>query len=355
MEIVPDRPEPIYLKHEPGKIRHDYNRDATLKQLFNGKELLIDDQFSTGLSLLSDLKKRVFSKSKSEGFKDYREQRRQYQILSNHILVKVSNGTIALDKAPEIGWLEKLYPDHDEFYLTFPQIQGLNSSWQWYLNGIQYPVLDDKIHPYYGTYFPTRSDHLRLFEKYLRREDLAEKTAMDIGTGCGVLSFQMLKHELSRVISTDINPNAVITVRENIERMELPSDRLDVRKSDLFEQISETADLIVFNPPWLPKNEETEGLDLAIYYPEDLFERFFSGAQSHLNKNGKLVILFSNLSGVETDGAEHPVINELALNHRYRKSKLIKHKADQKSKKTKRRDHRKNEYLELWELIPIDS
>lgn len=351
MEIAPNRPEPIYLKHEPGKIRHDFDREATLKQLFNGKELLIADQFSTGLNLLSDLKKRVLSNSKDENFEDYRDQRKKYQILSNQILVKVSNGAISLEKSPEIGWLKRLYSDHDEFYLTFPQLQGLNSSWQWYLKGNQYPVLDEKIYPFYGTYFPTRSDHLRLFEKYLRREDIAGKLAMDIGTGCGVLSFQMLKHGITSVLSSDINPNALISVREDMERMGIQSDRIDVRESDLFEQISESADLIVFNPPWLPKKEEIEGIDLAIYYPEDLFERFFNDAQTHLNKDGKLVILFSNLAGVETEKTEHPVINELALNRRFRKSKLIKHKADQKSKKTKRRDHRRNEYIELWELI----
>lgn len=355
MGILPDRPEPIYLKHEPGKIRQDSNREAALHQLLNGKEVLVADQFSTGLNLLSDLKKRVLSNNKDENFEDYRDQRRKYQILSNQILVKVSNGTISLEKSPEIGWLKRLYPDHDDFYLTFPQIQGLNSSWQWYLKGIQYPVLDEKIYPFYGTYFPTRSDHLRLFEKYLRREDPSGKFAMDIGTGCGVLSFQMLKYGISNVLSSDINPNAVITVRENIERMGIQSERIDVIESDLFEQISGTADLIVFNPPWLPKREGNDGLDLAIYYPENLFDRFFRGAQAHLNKDGKLVILFSNLASVETEGAEHPVINELALNRRFRKSKLIKHKADPKSKKTKRRDHRRNEYLELWELIPIDS
>lgn len=353
MEITPEIPKPIYLKHEPGQIRKETDLDKIIKQLTGGKEFLISDQFSTGLKVLSELKKRIFSRGKRDDFKEYREQRRQYYHLSNQILVKVINGSLTLEKSPEIGWLKKFYPDHVEFYLTFPQIQGLNSSWQWYLNGIQYPVLDQKIYPVHGTYFPTRSDHLRLFEKYLRREKPSGLSAMDIGTGCGVLSFQMINHGITEVIASDINPSAVITVQENCERMGIQPGRIDARVSNLFEQIEEKADLIVFNPPWLPVNGEAVGLDMAIYYPEYLFERFFSSVPAHLNRDGKVVILFSNLAAVETEGAEHPVINELALNRRFQKSKLIKHKADQKSKKSKRRDHRKNEYLELWELVPI--
>ncbi len=357
MELSPERPEPIYLKHAPEKIRYGSEPGAAIKQIMSGKNLLIDDQFSTGLNLLSALKKEVFKKSKheNESFVDYRDRRRRFHTLSNQILVLVKNGKIDLKKSPVIGWFKRLYSDHDEFYLTFPQIQGMNSSWQWYQNGIQYPVLDHKIYLFYGTYFPTRSDHLLLFEKYLKREKLQGKSVLDVGTGCGVLTFQMLKYDVSKILSSDINRNAVISVSENIEKMEIEPDKVEVRVSDLFENITESVDLIVFNPPWLPEKGVREGLDLAVYYPDDLFDRFFSGAYKRLNEGGKVVILFSNLAAVEGVAEEHPVISELALNRRFLKSKLIKHKADLKSKKTRRRDHRKKEYIELWELIPLEG
>ena len=99
-----------------------------------------------------------------------------------------------MKKGPTIGWLEKLYPASGDFLLTFPQIQGLNSAWQWYTNGIVIPVLRNKIHPYYGVYFPTRFEHLVLFDNWLKRYNGLKKTAIDIGIGSGILSLMLVKH-----------------------------------------------------------------------------------------------------------------------------------------------------------------
>ncbi|MEP1488725.1 MAG: hypothetical protein ABJK28_09885 [Algibacter sp.] len=101
---------------------------------------------------------------------------------------------MTVKKSPFIGWLEKLYPEITDFLLPFPHVQGLNSAWQWYQNGISIPVLRNKIHPYYGTYFPTRFDHLILFDNWLNRYNGPKKSAIEVGIGSGVLSFQMIKH-----------------------------------------------------------------------------------------------------------------------------------------------------------------
>jgi methylase of polypeptide subunit release factors len=348
--VSPQLPEAIFLKYKPNTVNKNSDMGQAVEWLMEGKYVLLEDEYSTGLNLLSELKKRVFSKSMKENFKKYRSQRSAYHFTSNNLLTTVSNGEVDLEKAPEIGWLELFYPESSEIYLSFPQIQGLNSSWQWYINGIQYPVLSDKIHPYYGVYFPTRFDHLLLFESWIKQQKGKFESAMDIGAGCGVLSFQMLKHGIKSVVASDINPNAIISVQKDIERMGLESSKLITVQSDLFEGIDGKSDLIVFNPPWLPAQKEEEGLDQAIYYESDLFDRFFSEAVDHLNDNGRIVILFSNLALVEGYSAEHPVISELALNNRFKKVELIKRKSAQKSKKTKRRDNRKNEYIELWEL-----
>lgn len=348
--LTPEAPEPTVLKHKPKTIGKNSDMDQAVQWLMEGKYVLVEDEFSTGLKILSELKKRVLSKQMKETFKKYRDQRSAYHFFSNNLLSTVKSGNIGLDKAPNIGWLERFYPESAEFYLSFPQLQGLNSSWQWYANGIQYPVLTDKLHPYYGTYFPTRFDHLMLFESWLKQQKSEFELVIDVGAGCGVLSFQMLNHGVKKIIATDINPNALFSIREDMDRMKIDSSKIKPIQSDLFKKIDEESDLIVFNPPWLPAKSDAEGLDNAIYYKPGFFERFFSEAYDHLKPNGRIVILFSNLALVEGVHSEHPVITELALHNRFKKINLIKRKAAKKSKKTKRRDNRKNEYIELWEL-----
>lgn len=354
-DIIPSRPEPIELgASEPGLVVVSKKSDKPdlAARLLAGDQLLVSDRFSTGMAILSELKRQVFKGQKKENFIAYREKRSEFYHASNRLLVPIKKGKIALKKAPEIGWLEKLYPDLDEFLLSFPQVQGLNSSWQWYLKGIKYPGLKEKIHPYYGTYFPTRFDHLYLFDKWLKNYTGLKRSAIDIGTGCGVLAFQMLNRGFENVTASDINPNSIISAKEHAGKNKL-SHRITVIQSDLFEKVDYKADLVVFNPPWLPALKDTEGLDSAIYFEAGLFERFFDHAANYINDNGRLVILFSNLAESEGVTDLHPVKDELEQNRRYKKVNFQKKKVKGSSKKTKRRDHRKKEFVELWELIPV--
>lgn len=346
------RPEPSKSNDTLISVNKKTDRVEAATHLIAGNYLLVEDSYSTGMAVLAELKKQVFDGRKKDFFLAYRNKRSEFYHASNRLLVPIKSNRIALIKSPDIGWLEKLYPDIEDFQLTFPQMQGLNSSWQWYLKGIAYPGLKEKIHPFYGTYFPTRYDHLNLFDEWLKKYGGSKTLAIDIGTGCGVLAFQMLNRGFEKVTASDIIPNSVISVEEHAKKIGV-SDRLEVCLSDLFGQHHQKADLIVFNPPWLPAQKEIEGLDSAIYYEKDLFERFFSEAAIFLNEGGKLVVLFSNLA--ESAGAAdfHPVKDELNIQKRYRQISLRKRKVKRSSKKTKRRDHRKKEYVELWELEPL--
>lgn len=351
-QITPNRPEPIELTQEPDKVTKKSDYVSVVKSLLEGNNLLVADRYSTGMAIMAELKKQVFRGKKKSDFTAYRESRSRFYRASNHLLVPIKKNKISLKKAPEPGWLEKLYPDKEDFYLTFPQFQGLNSSWQWYLNGIKYPGLKEKIHPYYGTYFPTRFDHLQLFDKWLKKYPGPKSSAIDIGTGCGVLAFQMLNRGFETVYASDINPNALISVAEHARTLDL-ENRIHLMLSDLFETHKQNSDLVVFNPPWLPANKDIEGLDNAIYYEPGLFDRFFDQAGDYMNEMGRLILLFSNLAESAGVSDFHPVKIELAEQQRFKKIRLLKRKVKQSSKKTKRRDHRKNEFVELWELEKI--
>ncbi len=347
--IKPERPEPIILEEELERVTKKSNFRPILEKLISGEYILIDDMYPTGLMVLSELRKKLLGKHPKGDFKTYRRQRSEYHHASNRLLVPVVNNRIALRKSPEIGWLKQLYPEIDTYFLPFPKVQGLNSSWQWYRKGIQFPVLEQKIYPYYGTYFPTRFDHLILFDKWLEKYQGNKSVAIDIGTGCGVLTFQMLKHGFELVFASDINPNAVISVMENARNIGW-SDHISVHRGDLFDTIDQKGELIVFNPPWLPADKDTEGLDKAIYYEPGLYDRFFESAEKYLMEEGKLVVLFSNLAQSTGAGTEHPMDEELQNYDRFEKVRVIKRKVKQGSRKTKRRDNRKQEYVELWEL-----
>ncbi|TVQ65019.1 MAG: methyltransferase type 11 [Balneolaceae bacterium] len=351
-ELIPHRPDPLQLPESAGKVhmKSDYHEAAI--SLADGNPLLISDRYSTGLSVLAKLKKLISRGKQARTFGMSRKQRAHYKKASNLLLAPVENHQIALYKSPESGWLEKLYPDLDQFYLSFPQLQGLNSSWQWYQKGIQYPGLDTKIHPWYGVYFPTRFDHLSLFNEWLSEYEGAKEIGADIGTGCGVLGFLLAGNGFQKVFASDLNPNAVISVRESAGRLGYDSV-LEPLVSDFFKGHTQKADLILFNPPWLPALHSLSHLDRAIYYEKGFFETFFRQAEPFLKKEGRLVVLFSNMAERQGLSSAHPVRDELLTGNRFKKISELRKPVASKSEKTKRRDHRGDEVVELWELALI--
>jgi methylase of polypeptide subunit release factors len=231
----------------------------------------------------------------------------------------------------------------------------MNSSWQWYQKGLEVKTLNLTLHPYYGTYFPTRFDHLKLFDKWLKKYDGPKTNAIDMGVGSGVLSFQLIQNGFENITAIDTNKNAIIGVSEESKRLGY-EDKMTLIHGDLFENCDVKADVIVFNPPWLrAKHELEEGIDKAMYYEEELFPRFFEQAQKHLAPEGKIVLIFSNLAEVVDEESIHPIIEELQKNKRFRKELHLKRDVRASSRRTKRRDSRDKEKVELWVLAPKEK
>jgi predicted RNA methylase len=349
-DIQVKKPEPIALKKNIKSFKYGTDVQSTIESLESGEFILITEYFNNGILLLQELHKYLKIKLPHKSFQEQREYRSAYQKFSNRILIEITNQKLVVSKAPSIGWLEKFYSNNNDFLLTFPQTQGLNSAWQWYQNGISIPVLRNKIYPYYGTYFPTRFEHLEIFDKWLKRYNGSKKSAIDVGVGSGVLSFQMLKHGFQKVFGTDTNPNAIVGLTEFMGNTKL-SKKVELDFGHLFGKFDKQTELIVFNPPWLPESSDLDSIDKAIYYDENLFSDFFKGAKQRLLPGGKLVLLFSNLGQITHVANTHPIEKELAEGGRFQLENCFKKTVKIASKKTKRDQHwRTSEEVELWVL-----
>jgi hypothetical protein len=312
-DLKVNRPEPIKSGVEIGSFIRETDIQETIDALLSGEYILIEEFYSNGLVLLNELQSYLKKKHPNESFQEQREFRSEYRKLSNLILIQVKEHKLTVKKAPWIGWLEKLYPETNDFLLPFPQIQGLNSAWQWYRNGVIIPVLRNKVHPYYGVYFPTRFEHLRLFDNWLKRYEGPKKSAIDVGI------------ELSR--------------------------KIEIVYGHLFGKWEKQTELIVFNPPWLPASHDLDRPDEAIYYNDKLFPDFFEEAKKRLLPEGRIVLLFSNLGQITDVTKEHPIEKELLNGGRFELDKCLKKSVKAASEKTKRNQHwRSTEEVELWVL-----
>ena len=349
-DINVNKPEPIVPKKQLSSFNRNTDIEHTIKELEAGKYVLITEFYSNGLLLLKELQMYLQRRMPNKSFQEQRQYRSEYRKLSNLILIEIEGHKLKVKKSPSIGWLEKFYPDTNEFLLSLPQVQGLNSAWQWYQKGISIPVLRNRVHPYYGVYFPTRFDHLKLFDNWLIRYSGPKKSAIDVGVGSGVLSFQMIKHGFQKVFSTDVNPNAILGLTEFMGDTKL-SRKIELDLGHLFGKWEKQTELIVFNPPWLPESDDHDRNDLAINYNKNLFPDFFAGAKKRLLPDGKLLIFFSNLAQITKLSTEHPIEKELAEGGRFELERCLKKSVKLASEKTKRDQHwRSSEEVELWVL-----
>ncbi len=349
-DIKINKPTPLSITKNQKTFDQGTEIKPTIESLVNGETILINAFYSDGVTLLKEIHKYLRRKLPNKSMTEQRAYREAYHELSNLVLIEVIDQKLCVKKAPSIGWLKKFYPNDNHFALTFPEIQGLNSAWQWYDNGIKIPVLRNKLTPYYGVYFPTRFEHLILFDNWLKHYEGPKKSAIDVGVGCGVLSLQMVLQGFQKVFATDINPNAIVGLQEFMGITKL-SRKIELDLGNLFGKWKNETELIVFNPPWLPATRDVDGMDNAIYYDKELFPEFFAEAKKRLAPDGKLIIIFSNLAIITKVATSHPVDIELAQENRFQLEKRYTKKVKAASQNTKRDQHwRGTEEVELWVL-----
>jgi release factor glutamine methyltransferase len=116
---------------------------------------------------------------------------------------------------------------------------------------------------------------------------------LDLGCGSGIISVFSASVG-AECIAADINPAAVKSTKENAELNSL-SHKIIVVESNLFSNISESFDLIFFNPPYYPKEPKTD-FEKAFYAGKDyrILKDFASQVKNHLNNKAVIYMIISS-------------------------------------------------------------
>lgn len=138
--------------------------------------------------------------------------------------------------------------------------------------------------------YEPREDSL-LLVKWVNKYCRPGMQVLDMGCGSGIQGKKALEKSCG-VTFVDVDPEVIDSLNQ-----------FNAIKSDLFDNIKGKYDLIVFNPPYLPEDEDE---------PEDskricsggkegweLIARFFSKVGEFLNKEGFILIVFSSLTNKE--------------------------------------------------------
>ena len=116
---------------------------------------------------------------------------------------------------------------------------------------------------------------------------------LDMGSGTGFQANTCKKLGFKNITCVDINPKSINFLKKQ---------KFKAIHSDLFSNVSkkEKFNIIIFNPPYLPEDTlEPEDSKLATTAGKkgyELIVKFLKQSKPHLEKEGKILLLFSSLS-----------------------------------------------------------
>ena len=144
-----------------------------------------------------------------------------------------------------------------------------------------------------------RPETEELVELILAENSEENLKVLDIGTGSGAISLALAKNRPAwSVTAADISQEALDLASENAKNQKL---NIFFKKSDCFAEISEKYDIIVSNPPYISREDESEvGLNvlhsephLALFADEDglaIYRRIAEDAKDYLKDGGKIYL-----------------------------------------------------------------
>jgi release factor glutamine methyltransferase len=129
-------------------------------------------------------------------------------------------------------------------------------------------------------------------------------SVLDMGTGCGILAI-IAAEKSKEVVAIDINPYAVLCAKENA-KLNNVMNKPFFMQGDLFRPLRAKSrfDLILFNAPYLPADNEEDGSWLGRAWAggatgRQIIDRFIIEAPEHLSHDGCVLLMQSTLSHVD--------------------------------------------------------
>lgn len=118
---------------------------------------------------------------------------------------------------------------------------------------------------------------------------------LEIGSGSGIQAKTLINIGVNpvKIVLTDINPEAIHYLNFNFNKSK-------IIMSNLFSNIIDKYDFIIFNPPYLPEDKlEPEDSKLATTSGKTgskIINKFLRQAKKYLRKGGKIILLTSSLT-----------------------------------------------------------
>ncbi len=282
-----------------------FKADRAYRLACEGTAILWHGDFHNARQLLSALGRRVDRKARRPTagsatlpFHQHRRERTRRARILNMVVIRVEPGcVIPLRRAPDMrdACLAAGCPDDEPFILSLRELLGINGAYEWRKKGVEVPALGARLHPYYGVFSPVRGEYVDLVaEAPLPPSSELVTSAVDVGTGTGVLAALLARRGVSRVVGTEQDERALACARDNITRLDL-ADRVDIVRADMFPPAAKFG-LAVCNPPWIPAKPVSR-LEHAVYDPGGrMLHDFLARLPEHLEPGGEGWLILSDLA-----------------------------------------------------------
>ena len=164
---------------------------------------------------------------------------------------------------------------------------------------VRFYLRKERIHTYRGSkvtvwpgvFHPGFFSSTHFLIDYLAKQDLRQKTLLELGCGTGLISVWSARHG-AIVTAADLSSRAVDNTIVNVKAAALP---IRVFHSDLFDSLGREAyDWIVINPPYYSRAVTNEA-DLAWNCGEDqeYFHKLFQGLAHHMHNATEVVMILT--------------------------------------------------------------
>ncbi|MBD3244498.1 MAG: methyltransferase [Candidatus Moranbacteria bacterium] len=169
-----------------------------------------------------------------------------------------------------------------------------------------------------GVWNPARDPGSKMFASLLANYSYQKiESVLDMGTGCGILALTINKIGIFKITASDISPKALDNTSAN--SVFNNAGHIKLIDSNLFENIEEKYDLIVFNPPIIPSLVLKNHNGLIFKQKRvDLYKNFLKDLKKYLTPQGKALILVTKFENFD------PLPPKAVYKLRYRFKEILK-------------------------------